>query len=79
MLSLRKSLAAVALVALTVATPAFAAVTQTGKGVFKTIVVTETIAQSTGSTTYVNLPGASASIRTAPGCKPPRRPEVEGG
>jgi archaellum component FlaF (FlaF/FlaG flagellin family) len=69
MLSLRKNLTVVALVALTVAAPAFASVTQTGKAVFKTTVVTETIATFTTSTGYVSLPGASASITVPAGKK----------
>lgn len=64
---LRKSITAAALVALIAAVPAFAAVTHTAKGIFKTIVVTETNAQSTNSTSYVNLPGASATITVPAG------------
>lgn len=67
MSNLRKSIAAATLVALIAVVPAFAAVTHTGKGVFKTTVVTETNAQSTSSTSYVNLPGASASITVPAG------------
>lgn len=68
MLSLRKSLTA-ALVALTVAAPAFAAVTHTGKAIFKTTVITETNSQFTTSTSFVSLPGASASITVPAGKK----------
>jgi hypothetical protein len=44
------------------AVPTFAAVTLRGNGVAKITVVTETNAQSTSSTSFINLPGAAASI-----------------
>jgi len=51
-----------------VAVPGFAAVTHTGAGVAKITVITETNAQTTSSTSYVPLPGATATI-TVPALK----------
>jgi hypothetical protein len=67
-MSTLKNIAAVAiLAALAVATPAFAAVTHSGKAVAKTTVVTEGTASSTTSTAYVNLPLANAAITVPAG------------
>jgi hypothetical protein len=68
MRNIEKIIATLVLIALGLTAPALAAVTHTGKGVFKTTVVTETNAQSTTSNTFVNLPGATANI-TVPALK----------
>jgi hypothetical protein len=52
---------------LSLTTSALAAVTHTGKAVAKITVVTETSAQTTTSTSFVNLPGASANITVPAG------------
>jgi hypothetical protein len=53
--------------ALALTTPAFAAVTHTGAAVSKVAVVTETNAQTTSSTSYVDLPGAAVGITVPAG------------
>ena len=67
MFSVKKIVTAVVLVSLAVVVPAFGAVTHTGKAVAKITVVTETNAQSTSSTSFVSLPGASASVTVPAG------------
>jgi len=66
MFSVKKVVTAVALASLAVA-PAVAAVTHTGKAVAKITVVTETNAQTTSSTSFVSLPGASANVTVPAG------------
>src|SRR5882757_2450789 len=62
-----KSMVGAVLFALSLSSSAMAAVTHTGKAVAKITVVTETNAQSTNSTSYVNLPGAAVNITVPAG------------
>lgn len=66
MISVKRIITAVAVASLAVV-PAFAAVTHSGKAVAKTTVVTETNAQTTSSTSFVALPGATANITVPAG------------
>jgi hypothetical protein len=68
MRKIEKIITTLVLIALGLTAPALPAVTHTGKGVFKTTVVTETAALSTTSPSFVSLPGATATI-TVPALK----------
>ena len=66
MFNVKKIASSIALASL-FAVPAFAAVTHTGKAVAKITVVTETNAQSTSSTSFIALPGATATVTVPAG------------
>jgi hypothetical protein len=67
MIKTRNTFASILLTGLAFITPALAAVTHTGKAVNQITVVTENNVSSTSSTSFADLPGASASIRVPAG------------